>query len=77
MGQEVGAANIPNRRCTASPSKVITGKRLLGFERFEIRHDIAHLTGRELISRHHRVNPLEQRSLQVCNWIPDTASIAD
>jgi hypothetical protein len=30
MGQEVGAATIPNLRCTASPSKVITGRGFQG-----------------------------------------------
>jgi hypothetical protein len=41
-------------------------------KRFEIRHDIHHLTRRELKSRHRRMNSLKQRSLQVCNWISET-----
>jgi hypothetical protein len=41
-------------------------------KRFEIRHDIHHLTRRELESRHRRMDSLKQRSLQVCNWISET-----
>jgi hypothetical protein len=41
-------------------------------KRFEIRHDIHHLTRRELKSRHRRMDSLKQRSLQVCNWISET-----
>jgi hypothetical protein len=41
-------------------------------KRFEIRHDIHHLTRRELKPRHRRMNSLKQRSLQVCNWISET-----
>jgi hypothetical protein len=41
-------------------------------KRFEIRHNVHHLTRRELKSRHCRMNSLRQRSLQVCNWISET-----
>jgi hypothetical protein len=44
----------------------------LMLEHFEIRHDIHHLTRRELKSRHRRMDSLKQRSLQVCNWISET-----
>ena len=47
-------------------------RRLPVVERFEIRHDITYLTSGELKSRHHRMNSLEQRSLQVCNRILET-----
>jgi hypothetical protein len=41
-------------------------------KRFEICHEIHHLTRRELKSRHCRMDSLKQRSLQVCNWISET-----
>jgi hypothetical protein len=59
--------------CTILSEKSATHQNAdLTLKRFEVRHDINHLTRRKLKSRHRRMNSLKQRSLQVCNWISET-----